>query len=319
MNTAAIQSSPRLHALWRKAKRWRHLPLGPVRLTFKFSRAFVARDADGSSDAYTFHARSSQCEPEERTPQHTSVGLTQYSTEERKRVAVIVGVGPGFGEAVAMLLAQKGFHIALVSRSAAALRELASHLDSIGTKAVAFPCDVTDESAVMRLMHDIESAFGPPDLLIYAVQAFSPGTLLSTDAVAFEECWRGNCLGAFIVAREAAKVMCRVNRGTILFAGATSGTIGRKGYVNLAIGKFGLRALSQVIARELGPEGIHVAHVVIDGDISDRSDGEDGEDGAHINPRELAELFWMLHQQPKSCWSSEVDVRPSTETFWEHC
>jgi NAD(P)-dependent dehydrogenase (short-subunit alcohol dehydrogenase family) len=118
------------------------------------------------------------------------------------------------------------------------------------------------------------------------------------------------------VSKEAAKAMCRVGRGTILFAGATSGTIGRKGYVNLAIGKFGLRALAQVIARELAPEGIHVAHVVIDGDISD-SGNED--EGPHIDAHELAELFWMLHMQPRSCWSSEVDVRPATERFWEHC
>jgi hypothetical protein len=110
--------------------------------------------------------------------------------------------------------------------------------------------------------------------------------------------------------------MRHLGRGTILLAGATSGTIGRKGYVNLAIGKFGLRALAQVMARELATEGIHVAHIVIDGDIAE---DDQKDDEPHIKAYELAELFWMLHMQPRSCWSSEVDVRPADEAFWEHC
>jgi len=312
MNIPAMQASSRLEALWRRAKRWRHLPLGPIRLTYKFTRASPRRRTGDVAHLLSYSSL------------HRDAGLPLEGLSDdvaarnyhARGVAVIAGVGPGLGQAAAVLLARKGLRIALVSRSGDALDALASHLEAIGTTALAFPCDVTDERAVMRVMRDIEDALGPPELVIYAVQSFCPGTLLSTDAAAFEECWRGNCLGAFIVSREAAKTMCRIGRGTILFAGATSGTIGRKGYVNLAIGKFGLRALAQVIARELAPEGIHVAHVVIDGDITDSGNVDEG---PKIEARELAELFWMLHMQPKSCWSSEVDVRPATERFWEHC
>jgi NAD(P)-dependent dehydrogenase (short-subunit alcohol dehydrogenase family) len=99
-------------------------------------------------------------------------------------------------------------------------------------------------------------------------------------------------------------------------AGATSGIKGRKGYINLAVGKFGLRALAQVMASELGPQGVHVAHVVIDGDIAE-SDEPSAE--KQIEPLDWAQTFYMLHRQPRSCWTSEIDVRPSGEVFWEHC
>lgn len=110
--------------------------------------------------------------------------------------------------------------------------------------------------------------------------------------------------------------MVPLQRGSILLAGATSGTKGRKGYINLAVGKFGLRALAQVMASELGPQGVHVAHVVIDGDIAE-SEAPSAE--PQIDPLELAQTFYMLHRQPRSCWTSEIDVRPSVEVFWEHC
>jgi NAD(P)-dependent dehydrogenase (short-subunit alcohol dehydrogenase family) len=168
----------------------------------------------------------------------------------------------------------------------------------------------------MAMMRDVDSELGIPELVVYAVQNFCPGTLLSTEACAFEDAWRGNCYGAFLVAREAARRMVSSGRGSILLAGATSGTQGRKGYINLAVGKFGLRALAQVMAKELGPLGVHVAHVVIDGGIAES-------DALHVEPKidpiALARTFYMLHRQPPSCWTSEIDVRPSSEAFWEHC
>jgi NAD(P)-dependent dehydrogenase (short-subunit alcohol dehydrogenase family) len=196
------------------------------------------------------------------------------------------------------------------------LENLAVRLGATKSRIAAYPCDATDERSVIKLMRDIEAKLGVPEIVIYAVQGFSPGSLLTTEVAAFEECWRANCLGAFIVSREAARGMQPLGRGTILFAGATSGTVGRQGYVNLAVGKFGLRALSQVIARELGPQGIHVAHVLIDGDIAENLPPNDE---PHIQPDQLAELFWSLHMQPRSCWTSELDVRPATERFWGHC
>jgi NAD(P)-dependent dehydrogenase (short-subunit alcohol dehydrogenase family) len=286
--------------VWRDAKRWRKIPLGPIQLTLKLSK----RDAAQKRGSLGLTPRP------EKIRGIPDTGLVNRGP------AVVVGVGPGLGEHAARLFALKGLPVVLVSRSADALQTYADSLSSIGRKVRAIPCDVTDERAVMKLMQTVESEFGAPEVIVYAVQTSNPGSLVSTEAAAFEECWRRNCLGAFIVAREAAKRMITARRGTILFAGATSGTVGRKGYVNLAIGKFGLRALAQVMARELGPDGVHVTHIVIDGNIA--GSGHD-DNGPQINPEELAELLWSVHQQPRSCWTSELDVRPAEEEFWEHC
>jgi NAD(P)-dependent dehydrogenase (short-subunit alcohol dehydrogenase family) len=149
------------------------------------------------------------------------------------------------------------------------------------------------------------------------VQGFDPGTALNTEVAAFEESWRANCLGAFIVARKAARRMVTEKRGTIVLVGSTSSLIGRADYLNLAVGKFGLRALSQVMAREWSAMGIHVVHAVIDADIreDDRANGADKQ----ASPDDLSSLIYSLHKQPKSTWTSEIDARPWNEDFWKHC
>jgi NAD(P)-dependent dehydrogenase (short-subunit alcohol dehydrogenase family) len=150
----------------------------------------------------------------------------------------------------------------------------------------------------------------------YAVESFSKATLATTEARAFEEAWRRICYGAFLVSREAARKMVPLGRGSILLAGATSGTKGRKGYINLAVGKFGLRALAQVMASELGPQGVHVAHVVIDVISQNRMRRVPSR---KFSPWNWRKPFTCCTGQPRSCWTSEIDVRPSNETFWEHC
>lgn len=133
----------------------------------------------------------------------------------------------------------------------------------------------------------------------------------------FEDYWRQNCLGAFVLAREAAVSMLPAGRGTIILIGSTSGLIARADHLTIAVGKFGLRAISQVLARELGPKGIHVAHLVIDADIKENE--LYGPDIPQAEPAHLAELVSMLHRQPSSAWTSELDARPSNEHFWQHC
>jgi NAD(P)-dependent dehydrogenase (short-subunit alcohol dehydrogenase family) len=309
----AIVESGWVQSIWRDAKRWRRLPLGPVNLVFKFARrhqatffgSLLRTHASGVAEQINGELKGS--------PQSTP---DFKQTSSPRGSAVLVGVGPGLGEAIATHLARKGLPLALVSRSASTVEAFALHLQTLNPRVAAYPCDATDERSVTKLMRDVVAKLGVPEIVIYAVQDFSPGSLLTTEVAAFEEGWRTNCLGAFIVAREAARSMQPLGRGTILFAGATSGTIGRKGYINLAVGKFGLRALSQVIARELAPQRIHVAHILIDGDIAEEPQPTSE---PQIQPEELADLFWSLHQQPKSCWTSELDVRPSDEQFWEHC
>ena len=157
---------------------------------------------------------------------------------------------------------------------------------------------------------------GVPHLVIYLVQGFSPGRAINVEVPAFEECWRQNCLGAFIVAREAARRMAALKRGTIVLIGSTSGVVGRADHLNLAVGKFGLRALSQVMARELWPDGIHIVHLVIDADIREEESSNINYPQAH--PKDISDIIYALHRQPKSTWSSEVDVRPWNEQFWKH-
>lgn len=316
MPTTPFHTIPAMLALlqstWRSAKQWRHIGLGPVRLSYKFSRQPKLRSSRllNVSPAIPHGSKEGGL-----------IGSFAAHRSERPRTAalgsaVVVGAGPGLGNSLARLFAECGHPVAIVSRSGQALSETALQLRQIGAVAGAYPCDVTDERSVATMMRQVESELGSPELVVYAVQSFSPGKLITIEACAFEEAWRGNCYGAFLVSREAARRMVQLGRGSILFAGATSGTKGRKGYINLAVGKFGLRALAQVMARELGPQGVHVAHVVIDGDVAD---SEEPSAGPQIEPLELAQTFYMLHRQPRSCWTSEIDVRPSGEVFWEHC
>lgn len=301
-----------LQHAWRSAKQWRHIALGPVRLSYRFSRRPTLRSPRRRRflrDVPPAHKEAGFIAP---LPVHRS----DRPIPSALGSALIVGAGPGLGDSLARIFGNAGYPIALVSRSKDALDATANELCQIGANARGYPCDVTDERSVAEVMRRVESELGTPEVVIYSVQAFSPGTLMSTEACAFEEAWRANCFGAFLVSKEAARRMAQQGRGSIFFAGATSGTKGRKGYVNLAIGKFGLRALAQVMACELGPLGIHIAHVVIDGDVSEPNKAPAR---LQIDPLDLAITFYMLHQQPKSCWTSELDVRPSGEAFWEHC
>jgi len=301
-----------LESTWRSAKQWRHIRLGPVRLSYKFSKQPKLRSPSLLNIAPATSHRSME---------GGFIDALTANYPERPKTAslgpaVVVGAGPGLGNALAQVFAECGYSVAIVSRSGQALSHTALELRRTGLVARAYPCDVTDERSVVAMMRQVENDLGSPELVVYAVQSFPRGTLVTTEACAFDEAWRGNCYGAFLVSREAARSMVQLRRGSILLAGATSGTKGRKGFINLAVGKFGLRALAQVMACELGPQGVHVTHVVIDGDIA-----EPGKPSAEpqIEPLDLARTFCMLHRQPRSCWTSEIDVRPSNETFWEHC
>jgi NAD(P)-dependent dehydrogenase (short-subunit alcohol dehydrogenase family) len=227
-------------------------------------------------------------------------------------------VGPGLGFALAERLAESGMNIALASRNAERLDPLVTRLRSMSIGTIrAYGCDATNESSVKRLVSHVSSEIGVPDLVIYSVQGFGKGRALDIELPLFEECWRNNCLGAFVVARETARVMRPRKRGTIVLIGSTSGLIGLANRLNLAVGKFGLRALSQVLARELWPEGIHVVHLVIDADIAEGAALEG--DKPQARPEDISDVVRWLHKQPRSAWTSEVDLRPWNERFWEHC
>jgi len=209
-------------------------------------------------------------------------------------------------------------HIALASRNAEHLDPLAHTLSITANQCVrAYGCDATDEFSVKNLISHVARDMGLPHLVVYLVQGWYPGRAIEVEVPAFEESWRRNCLGAFIVAREAARNMASLRRGTIILIGSSSSVIGRADHLNLAVGKFGLRALSQVMARELWPEGVHVVHVIIDADIME--EGARAVDISQACPKDIADQVYALHRQASSAWTSEIDLRPWNERFWEHC
>jgi NAD(P)-dependent dehydrogenase (short-subunit alcohol dehydrogenase family) len=232
-------------------------------------------------------------------------------------VAVIVGVGPGFGHALARKLAAQGFDLALVSRDARRLTPLSKELSRTGTGVALYGADATDEQDVGDLFERIRAQQGAPSLVVYAIQDFGPGNGIDISVPAFESAWRHNCLGAFLVARSAGKLMRDAGQGSIFLVGSTSSIVGRAGHMTLAVGKFGQRALAQVLARELCPAGIHVAHVIVDAEIAE----EQQPNGQLVqsDPDDIAESILALHRQPRTAWSSEIDLRPWNEAFWEHC
>ena len=180
-----------------------------------------------------------------------------------------------------------------------------------------YACDATSQGSADKAIESISLDLGVPSLVIYLVQDSQSAVSIDTEPTALEDMWRANCLGAFIIARKAAKLMMTRGHGTIIFAGATSAIIGRPGYLTLAVGKFSLRALSQVMARELWPLGIHVVHVLIDG--GGFHFGRKLDDSVGTDPEAAAKTFLMLHNQPKNSWTHELDLRPWNERFWKHC
>lgn len=232
--------------------------------------------------------------------------------------ALIVGVGPGLGAALARAFAGAGMGIAVAARDADRLSPLIDELTRAGTPARAYACDAADEDDVDGLFAAVSADLGDAGAVVFNAGAFVRRGLLDTTVDEFERCWRIGCLGGFLVGRAAARSMVARGRGTILFTGATASLRGGANFHNLAVPKFGLRALSQSMARELGPQGVHVAHVVIDGQIlSERHADlarERGED-ALLEPDAIAANFVGLHRQPRSAWTQELDLRPWVERF----
>jgi NAD(P)-dependent dehydrogenase (short-subunit alcohol dehydrogenase family) len=236
--------------------------------------------------------------------------------DAQREVALIAGAGPGLGAAMARTFAKDGMSIVLAARNTAKFSSLLDEIGAYGVEGYAVGCDVTREANVTHLFKTVITEIGRPSLIVYNVEHFVPGSILEMETAAFEECWRAMCLGGFIVGREAAKAMLGAGFGTIVYIGATAALRGRQGYLNLAVGKFGVRALAQVMARELGVKGIHVAHVVVDGSILSPTSAIDAEKNmSSLAPEEIAKVVLQLHRQHKSAWTQEIDLRPWVEPF----
>mgnify|MGYP006279370709 CR=1 FL=1 len=229
------------------------------------------------------------------------------------RTAVVAGVGPGLGESIARRFLEEGCRVGLFARSEEYLAELSAEL---GEGALAVPTDITDPDAVEEGFEAVREAFGPIDVLVNHASGGAWEGLREISPSAFEDAWRVSAYGGLLCSQAAVSDMLEGDGGTVIFTGATSAIRGRGGAVGFSAAKFAVRGLAESMARELGPEGIHVAHVVIDGQILPSDGATSGRDeGEFLDPDAIAESYWHLVEQDRSAWTLELDLRPHVEEF----
>ena len=245
------------------------------------------------------------------------------NSESREKIALVAGVGSssGLGAALARRLAREGLLVFVAGRTEERLEKVAAEIIAARGKAVAVAADVTSEKDVIRLLSRAEES-GSLDLVVYNAGGNATSSLLQLKRSEFESLWKQSALGGFLVGREAIRRMLPQRKGTLIFTGATASVRARPPFTAFASAKAALRAVAQGFAREFGPQGIHVAHVIIDGVIRGdyaqtqfaeltRSKGEDG----LLEPDAIADAYWALHRQTKTAWTHELDLAAIQGTF----
>ena len=232
-------------------------------------------------------------------------------TEFPYSTALIVGAGPGISASVARALSAAGLKVGLAARNVDKLAPLAAE-----TGAATFAADAADPDAVARLFEEAEAKLGTPDLVVYNPSARVRGRIVDIDALEVRRAIEISAFGGFLVTQQAARRMVPNQHGAILLTGATASTKGFALSSAFAMGKFALRGLAQSAARELGPQGIHVVHFVIDGGVRSaiRPDPADNPDST-LDPDGIAESYLAALRQPRSAWSWEIELRPWVERF----
>lgn len=238
-------------------------------------------------------------------------------------VAWIVGVGAsaGLGAALGRRFARAGLIAALTGRNAARIGALAAEIEQAGSRAAAMPGDISSAAEVERLSQ-VVAALGPLRAAIFNAGNAVRGTPLELTPEQFESTWRGSAYAGFLFARAAVPALLAAGGGSLLFTGATASLRGRGPFVAFASAKAALRSVAQSCAREYGPQGVHVAHVIIDGGIdgarprsgAPQRVAQAGTDGL-LDPDSIADTYWHLHQQPRNAWTHELELRPFRETF----
>lgn len=226
--------------------------------------------------------------------------------------AIVVGVGPGLGWSLCRAFARAGHAVIGAARRREDVEALAAKEPALAVTAAA--CDATDAAQVAALFAQAGEA---PRVVVYNAGAYLRGAVLDLDPAAFEDAWRTGVMGALHVAQAAGRRMVAAGAGTLIVTGATASLRGSANFAGLAVQKFGLRALAQSLSRELGPRGVHVAHVIVDGMIrSERTRAwlKPGDDTA-LEPDAIAEAYLAISRQHRSAWTQELDLRPWVETF----
>ncbi|MEO1310088.1 MAG: SDR family oxidoreductase [Pseudomonadota bacterium] len=236
--------------------------------------------------------------------------------------AIIIGAGDATGGAIAKRIAREGLPVCVVRRSAEALEPLAAKIEGAGGRCLPMGADARKEEDVVSVFDRAEAELGPLDLAVFNIGANVRFPFTEIEERKFRKIWELACFAGFLTAREAARRMVPRGRGTILLTGASAGVKGYAGGAAFASAKFALRGMAQAMARELGPKGVHVAHIVVDGAIDTAFIRETfpemyakkSEDGI-LNPDHIAEEYWRLYRQPRDAWTHELDLRPWMESF----
>ena len=238
-----------------------------------------------------------------------------------KPIALVVGAGDYLGSSIAKRFAAGGLAIVAIRRRGD-LTKLVESIQDSGGEAFGFHSDARNEKDVLDLIAKIESELGFIDVCVYNVGGNVSFPILETSSQVYRKVWEMCAFGGFLTGKEVIKHMLPRKRGTILFTGASASLRGKSGFSAFSGGKQALRALAQSLARELGPQGIHISHVIIDGLIENKNTRKllpeefdtRPKDGI-LQPNEIAEIYWQLYKQPKSAWSFEIDLRPYSESF----
>jgi NAD(P)-dependent dehydrogenase (short-subunit alcohol dehydrogenase family) len=238
------------------------------------------------------------------------------------KVALVIGAGDATGGAIARRFARAGLTVCVVRRNADKLVPLVEQVEAAGGRARAFGTDARKEEAMIALVDSIEREIGAIEVAVFNVGGNVSFPIRETTARVYYKVWEMACFAGFLLGREAARVMVPRGHGTILFTGASASLRGREGFAAFSGAKHALRALAQSVAKELGRHGIHVAHVVIDGAIDTEWIRENfpqraalkAQDGI-LDPDAIAENYWLIHRQPRSAWTHELDLRPWIEPW----
>ena len=232
--------------------------------------------------------------------------------------AIVAGVGPGLGASLARALAREGYAVGLLSRRNQSSEPVANEIKAGGGRAMAVPVDVTDRKAVLSAVDSVRDQFGPVAVLAYNVSGYGRGKFLDIDPEMIRQSFEMSVMGAVHLCQAVIPDMLKAGHGAISLTGATAALRGRAGYAPLAIGKSALRILGQALAREFHPQGIHVVHVVVDGQIDTprrRAAEPERPRDTVIPPDAIADTILHVFKQPKNAWTHELDIRPYGENF----
>ncbi|QBQ97873.1 SDR family oxidoreductase [Paraburkholderia pallida] len=240
----------------------------------------------------------------------------------QKKAVLVIGAGDATGGAIARRFAREGYIACVTRRHADKLAPLVAQIEAEGGVAHAFGSDARKEEDMVALFAEIEANIAPVEAAIFNIGANVRFDVTETTARVYQKVWEMACFAGFLMGREAAKVMLPRARGSIFFTGATASLRGRAGFSAFAGAKHALRALAQSMARELGPQGIHVAQIIVDGAIDTEFIRENfperyklKERDGILNPEHIADAYWTLHQQPRDAWTHEMDLRPWIEEW----